>query len=276
MSRPPKPVIEVKRPIALTECSSARSRSRAAAREPRWGQAPGPVTNGRTERVGSGTMLRRARSSSPTLAEWQGLAASHRRAASSTSPRAETAGRRSSSTTATGSASSPFSVAPLSRHAWRCHAYCLMPNHYHLMIEAPLPKLSEGMHRINGAYAQWFNRRHGFDGHLFQGRFHSVLAREHLAPPRALAVHRPEPGPSGNSAAIRWTGDGAATERAWRSRSAPSSSLSTGCSISSAPDPAKRPHAVPALRRRSARSLTDIADRSRVPDPRTASAWTRL
>lgn len=63
----------------------------------------------------------------------------------------------------------------VSRHAWRCHAYCLMPNHYHLMIETSVPDLSAGMHRINGAYAHWFNRKHGFDGHLFQGRFHSVL-----------------------------------------------------------------------------------------------------
>ena len=62
----------------------------------------------------------------------------------------------------------------VSRHAWRCHAYCLMPNHFHLMIETPEADISAGMHRLNGAYAQWFNRRHGFDGHLFQSRFHSV------------------------------------------------------------------------------------------------------
>jgi putative transposase len=63
----------------------------------------------------------------------------------------------------------------VSRHAWRCHAYCLMPNHFHLMVETPAGGISEGMHHLNGRYAQWFNRRHEFDGHLFQSRYHSVL-----------------------------------------------------------------------------------------------------
>lgn len=58
---------------------------------------------------------------------------------------------------------------------WRCHAYCLMPNHYHLVVETPNADLSIGMHRLNSLFAQWFNRRHDVDGHLFQGRFHSVL-----------------------------------------------------------------------------------------------------
>jgi len=63
----------------------------------------------------------------------------------------------------------------VSRQAWSCHAYCLMPNHFHLMIQTSAGDISTGMHGLNGAYAQWFNRRHGFDGHLFQSRFHSVL-----------------------------------------------------------------------------------------------------
>jgi putative transposase len=63
----------------------------------------------------------------------------------------------------------------VSRSGWRCHAFCLMPNHYHLLIETPEPNLSTGMYRLNGSYAQWFNRRHGVDGHLFQRRFHSAL-----------------------------------------------------------------------------------------------------
>jgi len=50
-------------------------------------------------------------------------------------------------------------------------AYCLMPNHFHLVAEAPLPDLSGGMHWLNGLYAQRFNRRHDRTGHLFQGRF---------------------------------------------------------------------------------------------------------
>jgi putative transposase len=64
-------------------------------------------------------------------------------------------------------------VAALCR--WRCHAYCLMSNHYHLLIETPEGNISVGMHRLNGKYARWFNRRHGFEGHLFQDRFHAVL-----------------------------------------------------------------------------------------------------
>jgi putative transposase len=58
---------------------------------------------------------------------------------------------------------------------WRLHAFCLMTNHYHLVVETRQPNLSRGMHRLNGMYARWFNWRHGFDGHVFQGRFHAVL-----------------------------------------------------------------------------------------------------
>jgi putative transposase len=60
------------------------------------------------------------------------------------------------------------------RHGWLGHAYCLMPNHYHVVVETPRENLSAGMQWLNGRYAQTFNARHGFDGHLFQGRFHSV------------------------------------------------------------------------------------------------------
>jgi putative transposase len=61
------------------------------------------------------------------------------------------------------------------RFGWRCHAYCLLPNHFHLVIETPHANLSAGMHRLNGRYAAWFNRRHAFEGHVFQRRFHAVL-----------------------------------------------------------------------------------------------------
>ena len=63
----------------------------------------------------------------------------------------------------------------VAHYHWRCHAYCLMTNHFHLVIETPQPKLSVGMQRLNGAYGQWFNHRHRLSGHLFQGRFHSRL-----------------------------------------------------------------------------------------------------
>ena len=58
---------------------------------------------------------------------------------------------------------------------WSVHGYCLMQNHYHLLLETPEPDLSDGMQAINSKYAQWFNRGNGFVGHVFQGRFHAVL-----------------------------------------------------------------------------------------------------
>lgn len=49
-----------------------------------------------------------------------------------------------------------------------------MPNHYHLVLNPPKADLSTPLQRLNGGYAQWFNQRHGLDGHLFQGRFHAA------------------------------------------------------------------------------------------------------
>ena len=48
----------------------------------------------------------------------------------------------------------------VARYGWMCHAYCLMTNHYHLLIETPEANLSRGMHLLNGVHTQWFNRRH--------------------------------------------------------------------------------------------------------------------
>jgi REP element-mobilizing transposase RayT len=56
-----------------------------------------------------------------------------------------------------------------------CHAYCLMPNHYHLLVETPRANLDDAMHRLNSAYAVRFNRHHGRTGHVFQGRYWSNL-----------------------------------------------------------------------------------------------------
>jgi putative transposase len=61
------------------------------------------------------------------------------------------------------------------RQGWLCHAYCLMNNHYHLLLETPAPTLSAGMRQLNGLYTQRFNRRHGQKGHVLQGRFKSIL-----------------------------------------------------------------------------------------------------
>lgn len=59
-----------------------------------------------------------------------------------------------------------------------CHAYCLMGNHYHLLLETPEANLSATIHYLNGVYSQGFNRRHERVGHLFQGRFESKLIEE--------------------------------------------------------------------------------------------------
>ncbi|MBI4744460.1 MAG: transposase [Actinobacteria bacterium] len=63
----------------------------------------------------------------------------------------------------------------IDRYSWMCHAYSLMDNHYHLLIETPKANLSLGMRQLNGVYTQSFNRRHKSYGHIFQGRFKAIL-----------------------------------------------------------------------------------------------------
>jgi len=60
---------------------------------------------------------------------------------------------------------------------WQCYAYCLMPNHYHLVVATPNGALSRGMRQLNGVYAQRFHYRHASVGHVFQGRFKSILVQ---------------------------------------------------------------------------------------------------
>jgi len=64
------------------------------------------------------------------------------------------------------------------RFNWLCHAYCLMTNHYHLLVETIDPTLSRGVQQLNGVYTQAFNRHHGRVGHLFQGRFKAILVEK--------------------------------------------------------------------------------------------------
>ena len=82
-------------------------------------------------------------------------------------------------------------------------AFCLMNNHYHLLLETPRGNLSEILHHINAGYTTYFNCRHKRTGHLLQGRFHSILVEKdsyvlelsryiHLNPIRAGLVARPE------------------------------------------------------------------------------------
>ena len=64
------------------------------------------------------------------------------------------------------------------RYRWRVHAYCLMDNHYHLLIETPDANLSQGMRHLNGVYTQRYNRQHGRVGHGFQGRYKAILVQK--------------------------------------------------------------------------------------------------
>jgi putative transposase len=60
------------------------------------------------------------------------------------------------------------------RHQLECVAYCLMPNHYHLVVETPDGQVSAAMKALNGRYSLRYNRRHGCDAHLFKNRFGAV------------------------------------------------------------------------------------------------------
>ncbi len=64
------------------------------------------------------------------------------------------------------------------RFNWVIHAYCLMSNHYHLLIETPDGNLSQGMRHLNGVYTQQFNRNHQRVGHVFQGRYKAIIVQK--------------------------------------------------------------------------------------------------
>lgn len=61
------------------------------------------------------------------------------------------------------------------RYRLRCLSYCLMGNHYHVVVETADRNLSDAMHFLNGVFAQASNLRHGRSGHLLEGRFRSVV-----------------------------------------------------------------------------------------------------
>jgi putative transposase len=92
------------------------------------------------------------------------------------------------------------------RFGWLCHSYCLMDNHYHLVIETPQPNLPSGMRQLNSLHAQFFNRRYDRCGHLFQARYRSLMVEKDsyllavcryvvLNPVRAGICERPEEWP---------------------------------------------------------------------------------
>ncbi len=89
------------------------------------------------------------------------------------------------------------------RYGARVHAYCLMPNHVHLALQTAADPVSRVVHALHSRYAQYFNRRHGRSGHLFQGRFQAIVIDRdtyllevvryiHRNPVKARLVRRPE------------------------------------------------------------------------------------
>lgn len=95
----------------------------------------------------------------------------------------------------------------LERVVARCHlglhAYCLMSNHLHLLVETPETNLSTAMRQLNGVYTQAFNRRHDRVGHVLQGRFKAIVVEREsyllelaryvvLNPVRARLTRKPE------------------------------------------------------------------------------------
>lgn len=90
-----------------------------------------------------------------------------------------------------------------SRYHIEIHSYCLMSNHYHLLVRTPLGNLSRAMRHLDGVYTQKFNRHTGTDGSLFRGRYKSILIESnsyllqlsryiHLNPVQAKIVSNPE------------------------------------------------------------------------------------
>jgi REP-associated tyrosine transposase len=97
----------------------------------------------------------------------------------------------------------------LRRFRWDCLSYCLMGNHYHLLVLTPQPNLSLGMRFLNGTYARRFNDRRAASGHVFQGRFDSVLVQreEHvLATLRYIALNPVVAGLCGSVNEWYWSG----------------------------------------------------------------------
>jgi REP element-mobilizing transposase RayT len=99
------------------------------------------------------------------------------------------------------------------RFHWLCHGYCLLGNHYHLLIETLESNLSRGMKQLNGIYSQKFNNKYKRVGHLFQGRYKAILVEKEsyllelsryivLNPVRAGIVSQPEEWPWSNYCAI--------------------------------------------------------------------------
>ena len=95
------------------------------------------------------------------------------------------------------------------RYDFRLHAYALMANHAHLLIETGQQPIAKTMQWVQTTYTCYVNRKHGRVGHLFQGRYRSLLVERDSYLLRAEPVYSPEPGSSearSNPAKYRWSG----------------------------------------------------------------------
>jgi putative transposase len=115
-----------------------------------------------------------------------------------------------------------FLATAVDRYGWRCHSYCFIPNHFHLLLEFEAPALGRGMLMSNGSYARYFNWRYQSEGHVFERKHHrEPIAREEhflecfryiaLNPVKAGLCDRPEDWPwssyratAGLDVAPRW------------------------------------------------------------------------
>ena len=100
-------------------------------------------------------------------------------------------------------------------YGWRLIAYCLMRNHFHLVVQTPLPNLASGMQRLLGIYATHFNRRYARSGHVFKRPFKSEPIKDELQ--LAVAIEYVASNPvraqlCEDAADWRWSSHGSATD----------------------------------------------------------------
>lgn len=159
------------------------------------------------------------------------------------------------------------------RFDWRCLAYCLLPDRYHLVVETRQPTLARGMRQINGRYTQAFNRRHGVGGHLFQGRYRAVMVEKpgFVAAVCRDTLRRPlELGLAEDAAAWRWSSCRALLGRLPQGRAAPDWLAVDDLLALYANDPATPDPATSDLAEARRRCAADIAAQDR------PSVWENL
>ncbi len=96
----------------------------------------------------------------------------------------------------------------VSGYEWSCYAYCLIDNHFHLLLETPQANISKGMHMLNSDYCNYFKRKYDSVGHVLQGRFYSPLIENEahlMAIIGYIAINPVEAGLVGEPEQWRWS-----------------------------------------------------------------------